>query len=222
MPDFLRPSPWDTAVFGISCCEIIDLSEAALAYAATTPGHYTVKLDPLADKSLLHRCGFYYTDTLLQPVCDASRFVDHAHPEVSVCVLADAQRLLPMCRDSFAYGRFHRDFNLSAEAADRRYMQWLEQLCREDAVLGLIYEGELAGFIAARKGALVLHALDARFRGRGLAKYLWSAACRHLFAAGAIELSSSISAANLAVLNLYASLGFRFRHAVDIYHRLSV
>jgi ribosomal protein S18 acetylase RimI-like enzyme len=59
------------------------------------------------------------------------------------------------------------------------------------------------------------------FRGKGLAKYLWSTGCRELFKRGHKELSSSISAANLAVLNLYSSLGFRFRNAVDVYHRLT-
>ncbi len=209
-------------MFGMPCFDITDVCEDALAYAASTPGHYTIKIDPLADKGLLQRHGFYYTDTLLEPVCDAGRFIGHEHPDVSVGLTADAKSLLPMCADSFVYGRFHRDFNLQAGAADRRYMRWLEQLCREDTVLALHYQGQLAGFIAERDGALVLHALDARFRGRGLARYLWSAACRHLFDAGATELRSSISAANLAVLNLYASMGFRFRHAVDIYHRLSV
>jgi len=221
MPDFLRPSPWDTAAFGVSCFELAEVNEQALAYAAATPGHYTAKLDPLADKSLLQRYGFYYTDTLLEPVCDAARFIDHVHADVSVDTNMNVQMLLPMCRNSFVFGRFHRDFNLSPDAADQRYMRWLEQLQREDTVLGLIFAGELAGFIAERQGVLVLHALHEGFRGKGLAKYLWSAACRHLFAQGRAELSSSISASNLAVLNLYASLGFRFRHAVDIYHRLS-
>ena len=34
------------------------------------------------------------------------------------------------------------------------------------------------------------------------------------------EVKSSISAANIAVLNLYASLGFSFSKPQDIYHRL--
>jgi hypothetical protein len=31
---------------------------------------------------------------------------------------------------------------------------------------------------------------------------------------------SSISFVNIAVINLYSSLGFRFRKPVDIYHRV--
>jgi hypothetical protein len=54
-----------------------------------------------------------------------------------------------------------------------------------------------------------------------MAKFLWTPVCQALFDAGASEIVSSISAANLAVVNLYSSLGFRFRNAVDIYHRLT-
>ncbi|MDX8391361.1 MAG: GNAT family N-acetyltransferase [Mariprofundaceae bacterium] len=222
MSEGLHPSGWDTAVFGMPCFDITDYNHAVLAHAAATPGHYSIKVAPLADKALLHRYGFYYTDTLVEPACTAERLIAHPHPQANIDPDVALQALLPMCRQTFVHGRFHRDFNLPAEASDRRYMQWLEQMHREDTVLGLNFEGELAGFIAVRNGALLLHAVAASFRGRGLAKYMWTAACRYLFTQGAIELSSSVSAANLPVLNLYASLGFRFRAAVDVYHRLSV
>jgi ribosomal protein S18 acetylase RimI-like enzyme len=208
-------------VFGLPCYEIGEYSEAALAAACATPGHHSIKVDPLADKSPLQHYGFYYTDTLLVPVCTAAQLIEHANPQVGIDPDVTLQGVLPMCRKSFLHGRFHRDFNLSSEAADKRYMKWLEQLHAQGKVIGLLFENELAGFIAHQDGALVLHALGEGFRGRGLAKFLWSATCRHLFAAGETELSSSVSAANLAVVNLYASLGFRFRYAVDTYHRLT-
>ena len=220
MSDTLRPSPWDTAVFGMPCHEVTEYSDQALAEACATPGHHSIKVDPLVDKALLQQHGFYYTDTLLQPTCNAAQFIDHPHAGAAIDAGVALEALSPMCRNSFLHGRFHRDFNLPSEAADRRYMQWLGQLHARGAVFGLIFEDELAGFIAHDAGALVLHALADGFRGRGLAKYLWSVACRRLFAAGETRLSSSISATNLAVLNLYASLGFRFGHAQDIYHRL--
>jgi class 3 adenylate cyclase len=57
---------------------------------------------------------------------------------------------------------------------------------------------ELAGFIAHEGGKLVLHALGATHRGRGLARHLWSAVCADLVRQGASELTSSISVTNLA------------------------
>jgi len=226
MPEGLKSSPWDTAVFAMPCHEITDLSDDTLNYAAITPGHYTIKIDPLADKALLHQYGFYYADTLLEPVCREDQLICHTHPDVDIATEVGLQGVQDICRHAFTHGRFHRDFNLPDELADQRYIQWLNQLHTDGGVIGLLYEGQLAGFIAHqmdenRHDALVLHALSESFRGRNLAKYMWSRACSYRFSQGAEQLSSSVSAANLPVLNLYASLGFRFKGAVDIYHRLT-
>jgi len=214
-------APWDESIFGMPCFEIIEANEESLAQAAAHAGHYTVKIDPLADKSLLHLHGFYYTDTLIEPCCRQDRFINHTHPKVGIDYHASLQDLLPMCDSSFMHGRFHRDFNLDRKLADQRYKQWLTQLHAKTNVMGLTYEEELAGFIAFDNGNLLLHVIDAPFRGQGLAKHLWSVAIQSLFNQGITEVRSSISAANLAVLNLYASLGFRFDNAQDIYHKLT-
>ena len=66
----------------------------------------------------------------------------------------------------------------------------------------------------------MLHAVAPECRGQGLAKHWWHQAASALLASGQPEVRSSISAANLAVLNLYASLGFSFDHPQDIYHRI--
>jgi ribosomal protein S18 acetylase RimI-like enzyme len=81
-------------------------------------------------------------------------------------------------------------------------------------------DGVLAGFIGYHGNSLVLHAVAPAFRGRGLAKHWWRLSIEQRFAAGHASVTSSISAANVAVLNLYASLGFSFLHPQDIYHRI--
>ena len=68
------------------------------------------------------------------------------------------------------------------------------------------------------EGKLALHAVAESHRGRGLARHLWTALCETLFAAGTQQVSSSISVANLAAVNLYAALGFKFRKPKDVYH----
>lgn len=221
LPETFRKSPWDTAVFGIDAYEITELSREALELAACTPGHYTVRMDPLAPKQLLQNNGFYYCDTLVEPHCSPLRFNAFIDGEAGLARDVGLEPLLAICHGAFAHGRFHRDFNLPPALADQRYDRWLAQLHAAGQVYGLIYRGELAGFIAANGGSLVLHALSGALRGKGLAKYLWTPVCRDLFAQGYRELTSSVSAANLAVVNLYATLGFRFRNPVDIYHRLT-
>ncbi len=221
MTEAIHSIPWDTATFGIDCFEILEPTEEILKEAERTPGHYTIKIDPLSSKSLLQKYGFYYTDTLVEPRCSSNKIVIHDHSDVSVDEQVDIQLLLPMCNESFVHGRFHRDSNISHDLADLRYRGWLEQLGDKGCVLGLIYNGQIAGFIAHDEGNLLLHAVDKKFRGLGLSKYLWSAACHRLIDNGITEIRSSISAGNLAALNLYASLGFRFNKATDVYHRLT-
>lgn len=220
-PPSFEPVSWDTVAFGINAYEIAAPTREFLEMAAQLPGHYTARVDPLASKQSLHECGFYYCDTLIEPYCTGERFTPFDDVDATVSRDVSLESLLGICHGAFSHGRFHRDFNLSRERADRRYDNWLIQLHGAGKVYGLLYRDELTGFIAVDGNKLVLHALAESLRGQGLAKKLWTPVCRALFAQGQVEVSSSVSVTNLAVANLYASLGFRFRNPVDIYHRLT-
>lgn len=217
----IKPTPWDTAAFGMPTWELTEYSEKALQQAAQTVGHYTLKVDPLADKRLLHEHGFYYCDTLIEPHCNATRLRAVRHSEATISNDVDVEQALAICHGAFAHGRFHRDFNLSKAAADLRYDNWLKQLLDAQQVYGLYWRGVLAGFIGHSGNKLVLHALAVKYRGKGWSKYWWSAVCGELLATGHDEVKSSISAANLAVFNLYSSLGFTFSNPQDVYHRVT-
>ena len=219
MSALIKPTPWDTAAFGMPTWELTEYSEAALQQAAQTAGHHTIRVDPLADKRLLHENHFYYCDTLIEPRCNVARLRQVQHPDATISKDIDAELVMAICHGAFTHGRFHRDFNLSKAAADLRYDNWLKQLLEARQVYGLYWQGRLAGFIGYSADSLVLHALAEQQRGKGRAKFWWSAVCRELLA-DYEEVHSSISAANLAVLNLYASLGFSFNNPKDIYHRL--
>lgn len=217
----IKSTPWDTAAFGMPTWELTEYSERALQQAAQTVGHFTLKVDPLADKRLLHEYGYYYCDTLIEPHCNASRLRAVQHAGATISKAVDIEQALAICHGAFAHGRFHRDFNLPKAAADLRDDNWLKQLLEEHQVYGLYWQGALAGFLAHSGNNLVLHALAEKYRGKGWSKYWWSALCGELLTTGHHEVKSSISAANLAVFNLYASLGFTFSNPQDIYHRMT-
>lgn len=219
-PDGLIATPWDQKVFGFATWEVVTPVEEVLAEVGAHPGHYTVKIDPLSSKELLHRHGFYYCDTLLEPFADRPRLIAVDHEQVGIDLAPETAAILEISHGAFRHGRFHRDFNLDPALADSRYDQWTKQLCDEKNVFGLTYAGDLAAFFGFRENRMVLHAVAKDFQGKGLAKYLWSRACCELFDRGHEELSSSVSASNLAIVNLYASLGFRFRKPIDLYHRM--
>lgn len=220
MTELLKPTPWDAAALGMPTWELLEYSTAALQQAARTAGHHTVRVDPLADKRLLHEHGFYYCDTLVEPYCTLARLRAVSHENAAIGKDVPPEQALDICHGAFAHGRFHRDFNLRKEDADRRYDNWLRQLLEARQVYGLFWQGVLAGFIGHDGGRLVLHAVARQYRGKGLSKYWWSAVCAELLAAGHGEVASSISAGNAAALSLYAALGFSFRNPQDIYHRL--
>ncbi len=218
LSDHFKPLPWDVVAFGMPCYELADVSPEVLEYAKNTPGHYTVKINPLAAKGELHANGFYYCDSLIEPHCSRERFVSHGNPAVRLARDVPFEVVVDLCDGAFFYGRFHRDFNMARESADTRYKNWLKQFHDSGDVISVFYEQELAAFFCVSDNRLMLHAVTGKLQGKGLAKYFWSVVCNDLFQAGHKELTSSVSSTNLAVVNLYASLGFRFRNALDIYH----
>lgn len=229
----LTPAPWDAAAFGQPAWDVAEYTPEALALADATPGIQSIKVDPLADKRLLQQHGFYYADTLLATVAGPAQLRPLTAPP-GVRVLGpddagfdaafDADAALAICHGAFRHGRYHRDLHLDQDGAARRYDNWLRQLIAARAVYGLYHGDELAGFIGAVHSAagstLVLHAVAPAWRGRGLAKHWWHQTVARLFAAGHGQVASSVSAANVAVLNLYASLGFSFRNPLDVYQRI--
>jgi ribosomal protein S18 acetylase RimI-like enzyme len=216
----IKDTPWDSRVFGIYTAEILEYSSDALAFAKSKPGHYTLKLNPLEDKSLALAYGFYYCDTLLEPVCKKGKLTISSHPDIQVSGDVPLSDLLKICHGAFSHGRFQRDPYLDKTLADKRYDRWLEDLAENGKVYGLLMRNKIAGFIATKDNQLQLHAIAKEYQGKGIAKYWWSTVCDHLFAQGYETVTSSISASNLPVLNLYASLGFRFLTALDVYHLL--
>ena len=218
-PKLIERVPWDCAALGRDAFELANAGPEALALVGA-PGHYTVKVDPLESKRALHENGFYYCDTLVEPYCARAELKSLPHDAAGFDPRPALAPLLAICRGAFRHGRFHRDFNVERRHADARYENWLSSLHAQGKVYGLAWTGELAGFIAHEGGKLVLHALGERHRGRGVARYLWSAVCADLANQGAAEITSSISAANIPALRLYAALGFRFRNPLDVYHRV--
>lgn len=215
----IKATPWDAVTFGFPTYELLEYSAKSLLQSLKIAGHYTVKVDPMSDKRLLHEHGFYYCDTLIEPYCTPDRLCEYTHPSIRVSKEFDEDRLMAICDGAFSYGRFHRDFHLTKAMADLRYNKWMMQLLAEHQVYGLYWQDELAGFIGYRGNSLLLHAIAKDYRGKGFSKYWWSKVCLAMFANGQKSLQSSISASNLAVLNLYSSLGFTFKSSLDVYHR---
>jgi hypothetical protein len=217
---FFNAIPWDSCSLRLPAWELKAYSKVAIEAAVQTQGHHTVRVDPLADKSLLYENGFYYCDTLIEPFCNSGKLRPVEHPDAQIEQLVDPDLVSKLVKHTFRFDRFHRDFKISNELSDLRYANWLMEHMNKGNAYSLTWQGDLAGFICADGNKLVLHAVLEKYRGGGFAKYWWSKLSNAILGSGAQEVLSSVSVANLAALNLYASLGFGFRNVQDIYHKL--
>ena len=210
--------PWDTVTLGMPSRELKVYSLDAVKQALKSPGHYVVRVDPLANKKILYEHGFYYCDTLIEPYCDAHRLLRVHYPNAKISKDINVEQALDICHNAFTHGRFHRDFQIPKPAADLRYEKWLVQLIDEKKVYGLFWQGELVGFLGHSDNNIILNAMAAQYRGKGLMKFLWSSVCEELLKMGYENIKSSISTTNMPILNLCATLGFLFGNPKDIYH----
>jgi ribosomal protein S18 acetylase RimI-like enzyme len=215
--------PWDSTTFGMKAYEIDSYNEELLKQTTEKNSHYTIKVNPLCDKSLLHKYSFYYVDTLLQPSCkeaDIHLFIsenlklriDTNHYKYDINLFEK------MIEGLFQHGRFHRDFNINKEDADTRYKSWFKQIFDTGSVHVCLFEENVVGFMAYKDNNLLLTGLDKSIQGKGLAKYFWSESFKEIFK-NFSNVVTSVSSTNLSVLNLYNSLGFKFNNPMDVYHK---
>lgn len=218
---YLQETPWDKRNFGINTYQVTDISEEALRETENHEGHFTLKVNPLESPELLLKYGFYYMDTLIEPVCKRDHLTIFDKQGTSISSNYDAVDILQIAGEAFMHGRFHRDFHIPDSMADLRYMNWVKDLHAKGLIFALFYEGEIAGFYAFENDKVLLLGIKREFRSNGLAKAFTSMGCQNQIDLGYNQLRTSISAANVASLNLFYSLGFRLTNTVDVYHKLT-
>ncbi|WP_010532059.1 GNAT family N-acetyltransferase [Lentibacillus jeotgali] len=218
---YLRETPWDKRNFNINTYELMSTNEEALRETDENKGHYTLKVGPLENPEPFLRHGFYYVDTLIEPVCKKENLTLFEKEELSLSRTYDRDAILAIAEEAFVHGRFHRDFNIPDSLADKRYMNWVNDLLDAGKIIALKYGDDTAGFYGFDNDKVLLLGIREEYRSRGLAKAYTSLACQDQFQAGYDELKTSISAANVASLNLFYALGFRLRNTIDVYHKLN-
>lgn len=134
----------------------------------------------------------------------------------------DEARVREIAGGAFSQSRFHLDPGIPREAADALKAAWAGNFFsggRGDAMVVAEEDGTVAGFllllVAADVLVVDLVAVDAAWRGRGLAKAML------LFAgaSGPFRLYRvGTQASNPAAMALYASLGFRPARASHVFH----
>ncbi|MGJ9457554.1 GNAT family N-acetyltransferase [Oceanobacillus sp. CF4.6] len=222
MTNYLEPTPWDQRNFRVPTYQLREYSVESLQETQDTEGHFTVKVDPFADKENLKKFGFYYVNTLMEPVCNKEQLLVPKESKIRFAREYNNKDILDIAEEAFAGGRFHRDFNIPDDMADKRYRNWVNDLIQKDFILALYFDGRLAGFFAYENDHILLLAMHKKFRGKGLAKDFAGSCVQEQFRiTGYDTLRTSISPSNPASLNVFISLGFRLKGSIDVYHKLN-
>lgn len=232
--------PWDEAIFGFPVADfrigtappevqtLPAFREALLAFCRQTKcelvsARVTASATPLI--SLLLTIGFVYVDfclftalpRLAPESLQKSRFaVRSAEPQ-------DHEAIYKISSSAFQFGRYHSDPYFPRELANRRYVQWMRNALGgsdpEDLVFVLAAPGNVFGFMH-----VVIRGHDADLRlgavspGSSLGYFLYAETLHAVYGLGATSASTTVSAANVAVMNIYSALGFRFSRPEVVLH----
>lgn len=237
----LRETPWDAKAFGRPTLDIAELAlavenggaEAADAdlfdrleglCAGKAAGLVTARLDADRHNAIgrMQAAGFRYVETVYRLSCrNVARYEPPARRTLTVelrdATPADHDALIEQAADSFRYGRFAEDPAISEDVNRRRQIDWMEGLLSGRArVLVADADGAPGAFMAFRVADGVADLILAGTRPKlGILAYpLWIAVMKVLKAEGVARAETVISAANIGVVNLYGTLGFRFEQAL--------
>lgn len=237
----LRETPWDARALGQPTLDIVELSLAAesgaeaaddadlfgrlavlCAEGATALVTARIAADRRAAIGRMQAAGFRYVETVYRLSCrNVARYQPPARYAATIELRearpADRDALIEQAADSFRYGRFAEDPAIPDEVNRRRQIDWMEGLLAGRArVLVADADGAPGGFMAFRvEDGVADLVLGGTRPNLGILAYpLWIAVMRVLKQEGVARAETTISAANIGVVNLYGALGFRFEQAL--------
>jgi RimJ/RimL family protein N-acetyltransferase len=183
--------------------------------------------DDLRESMLLESTGFRFVEMVFSPVLSG---IGDIPQDDNDFVIAEAQpgdlpAIEQIAASAFTTGRFLVDWRLDETSNSRRYSAWMHNAFHDpgQSVLKASVGDDLVGFfvIEARPDRSVywhLTAIAPSWQGRGLGKRLWRAMIARHRNEGASSVVTTISAHNMAVMNIYARLGFRFTDPRATFH----
>lgn len=177
--------------------------------------------------ALLQANGFRFIETQLRGTLPRLRPEAFAPSRLTprTAEPGDHARIAEIAETAFSFGRYHADPRFPRVLADRRYRSWMERALSSPSptcrVLVLGPVGRCSAFLHAEvaPGHVDLRLAAAAPGDSGIAAVELFRGTLRAFAAEGVTMATAVfSAANTAVANLYASLGFRFHDPKLLFH----
>lgn len=226
--------PWDSEIFAfpvaqIASMEVRDTTQAVADFSPFTTwleqesihlASCRLSHDRLKESMLLERSGFRFVEMALHPyLADLQTFPCATQGlRVERAEDADLPTIEAIAAHAFGYERFHNDPRLDRALADYRYLIWVRN--SHDHPTQRLYKicdgTDLVAFFVTENhpnGLCYWHltAIAPAFQGRGYGKRVWREMLYFHQLEGMSQIGTTIAGGNTPVLNLYASLSFRFQ-----------
>ncbi|KAA6187859.1 GNAT family N-acetyltransferase [Thiohalocapsa marina] len=236
-----REEPWDSAIFRTPVVRIQELQVLEPRQAMTDYQDYKswvererlgivscrLAQDRLRESMLLEANGFRFIEMVLHPRLDhlQKQTIKEDDLQILPAIEADLENLRHIAETAFSSERYHIDPRLDPALGNQRYGRWVcTSLSHATQCLLKVLDGErLIGLFiveATASQSMYWHltAIAPQWQGCGYGRRVWCAMLRHHQAEGYATVTTTISARNIRVLNLYAQLGFRFMPPEMTFH----
>jgi ribosomal protein S18 acetylase RimI-like enzyme len=224
-------APWDREVFGgdTAAIESIYIKDEIGAAAAFKPFQDWCRDDrirlvscrlpheQIVECGFLEGQGFRFIEIIYRPSLKGlGSFVEDPEIIVSIAAQSDLPEICSIAGQIYETGRLHLDPQVGPEIGNRRYALWAARAFDHpgQTVVKCQINGRIVAYWIVEAPTPVsrywsIGGLAPGLSGQGLGRRLWRAMLAFHRREGVDEISTSISSHNIAVHNLYASLGFR-------------
>jgi len=225
--------PWDTEIFGFPVAQIHQVEVADFLSAIDEYRKFQEWLDSheirvvscrlphnrLPESIFLESKGFRFVEMVLHPKIERLGCLDipQDHLVITPALDFDIPAIQDIAERAFKHERYHIDPRLDPKLGSIRYGCWVKNsLHHPSQRLLKIMDGEhiIALFIVESKGNKSIYwhltAISPLWQGRGYGQRVWRAMLLYHQQEGRDCVITTISARNVAVLNLYVKLDFRF------------
>ena len=233
--------PWDSAIYqfpiaAIQNIQILNQNVSAhdwTDFDAWLNAHHCQMVscrlnhNKLKESLFLESYGFRFIEMLLHPVLE--RLESVAIPDQGLSVTpatpSDLDGILMIAESAFTNERFYIDPRLPRNYSHQRYGRWARSALDhpQQKLLKIVDNDTLVAFfvveeVDSQSAYWHLTAVSPIHHGKGYGYRTWLSVLRHHQKTGLRRVSTSISARNSAVLNLYSKLNFRFEHPEMTFH----
>lgn len=174
----------------------------------------------LVESMFLENNGFKFIDVILHPKLEKLQSLDIPDQGLKIQTFSpnDMPEVRNIAESAFHFERFHTDPRIGAKFGNLRYGRWVDNLpsVPKQEIVTIWYNNLLLAFFVFEKkdsDSIYWHltAVAPEQQGKGLGRRAWLAMLAYHKKQGCNVVSTAISSQNIRVLNLYASLNFRFQ-----------